>query len=258
MMIGVRDRAEIERSAYEAAHTPDTQLRASEANLLRYMRPPRTTPFPLEFAYSMLGDVRGQTVLDFGCGSGENTLLLVKRGARVVGVDLSADLIAVARRRLAVNGLADRATFVVGSAHDLPVLSGSIDVVFGIAILHHLDLGLAAREVHRVLNVGGRAIFQEPLRDSRMLRFVRSCIPYRAPDVSPFERPLRSDEIRAFTGRFSRSEIRAFSLPFVNLVQVVPRLRPFVHPAYRLDRQVLQRWPGLAAYAGIRVFETVK
>jgi ubiquinone/menaquinone biosynthesis C-methylase UbiE len=90
-------------------------------------------------------------VLDFGCGSGQNSLLLARRGARVVGVDISHSLIELARRRLHANGVAGAASFVVGSAHDLPIRSDSVDVVFGIAILHHLDLASCAREVHRVL-----------------------------------------------------------------------------------------------------------
>ena len=82
-------------------------------------------------------------MVDFGCGSGENSLLLARRGARVVGVDISESLIELARRRLAVNGLAGAAQFVVGSAHDLPLRSHSIDAVLGIAILHHLNLDAA-------------------------------------------------------------------------------------------------------------------
>src|SRR2546423_276064 len=180
------ERAEIERSAFEASHTPDTSLIAQECDFQRYTSPPRSTNFPLEYAYSLLGDLSGKTVLDFGCGSGENTVMLARRHAYVVGVDISESLIRVARRRLDVNGLAGAAHFVVGSAHDLPLEDGSIDVVLGIAILHHLDLDAASREVARVLKVGGRAIFQEPVRDSRIVRTIRKCIPYRSPDVSPF------------------------------------------------------------------------
>src|SRR5262245_66645109 len=129
------ERAEIERSAFEATHTPDSSLVTNAANIARYLSPPRTTVYPLEYAYALLGEVRGLRVLDFGCGSGENSLLLARRGARVVGVDISESLIAVARRRLAVNDLAGAADFVVGSAHDLPVAAGTVDVVLGIAIL---------------------------------------------------------------------------------------------------------------------------
>src|ERR1700682_298790 len=96
------ERAEIERSAFEATHTPDASLVACAAQVSRYLAPPQTTVYPLEYAYSLLGDVGGRRVLDFGCGSGENCLLLARRGAKVVGVDISESLIRVARKRLAV------------------------------------------------------------------------------------------------------------------------------------------------------------
>jgi ubiquinone/menaquinone biosynthesis C-methylase UbiE len=252
------ERAEIERSAFEASHTPDEQLRADPRQVARYMQPSPTTVYPLEYAYALLGDVRGLRVLDFGCGSGENSLLLARRGARVVGVDISASLIDLAKRRLRVNHAERGAAFIVGSAHDLPIHAASVDVVLGIAILHHLDLDASAREVHRVLKSGGRAIFQEPVRQSAVLRAVRRVIPYRAPDVSPYERPLTDGEISRFADRFSSRRVRTFSLPFVNLAWAVPPFRKYIHDAYRLDGALLKRVPSLAAYAGIEVIELVK
>ena len=92
----VWESAEIQRSALEAAHTPDSRLVSSQANLNRYVAPPLDTVFPLEYAFAVLGEVRGHRVLDLGCGSGENTLLLARRGARLVSVDISASLIRLA------------------------------------------------------------------------------------------------------------------------------------------------------------------
>jgi SAM-dependent methyltransferase len=250
--------AELQRSAFEAVHTPAERLIADERNVARYLAPPVDTVYPLEYAFALLGDVREKTVLDFGCGSGENTLVLVRRGAKVIGVDLSPHLIELARRRLAVNHLDGQTEFIVGSAHDLPVADNRVDVVFGIAILHHLDLDLASREVHRVLKPGGRAIFMEPVRDSRVLRAVRRCIPYRAPDVSPFERPLTTRELQQFGSRFASMESRGFSLPFVNLVQALPPLQRYVHPAYHLDGAILKRMPALRHFAGGRVIQLHK
>jgi len=247
------ERAEIARSAVEATLTPSETLRVAADTFDRYARPPRDTAYPLEYAYHELGDVEGKRVVDFGCGSGANTVLLAHRGAHVWGIDISEDLLRLGARRLAVNGRAGAATFIAGSAHDMPFSDESIDVVFGIAILHHLDLDLVSREVRRVLKPGGRAIFQEPVRNSPAIRFVRSLIPYRAPDISPFERPLTDSELRRFAAGFTSWSARAFALPHVQLGQVLPVVKNHWRLLYSWDRTILQRAPWLARYASIRV-----
>ena len=252
------ERAEIERSSVEASLTQDAMLRVSARTLARYERPPADTPFPLEYSYHLLGDVRGLRIVDFGCGSGANSVLLANRGAHVWAVDISEDLIRLGQRRMAVSGRPGGAQFIVGSAHDLPFPDNSIDVVFGIAILHHLDLTLVSREVHRVLKPGGRAIFQEPVRNSALIRFLRALVPYRAPDISPYERALTDPELTAFAAPFSASRSRAFNLPFVPLAGLVPWVKERIASVYRADGAVLRRMPALGYYAGIRVIEVVK
>ncbi len=181
---------EVERSASEAKRKEENDLRIKQDIISRYANPPIDTFYPLEYAYHLLGDVAGKTVLDYGCGLGDNSVLLASRGAKVIGVDISPELIELAEKRLELHHLAENAEFRVGSAHELPIEDESIDVVFGMAILHHLDLKLASTEVFRVLKKGGRAIFLEPVRNSKFIKIVLNLIPYQQPDVSPFERPL--------------------------------------------------------------------
>jgi SAM-dependent methyltransferase len=252
------ERAEIARSSVEATQTPDDTLQTSAHTFARYACPPADTPYPLEFAYHLLGDVRGKRIVDFGCGSGANTVLLANRGAHVWAADISEDLIRLGQRRMAINGRAGGAQFVVASAHELPLPDASVDVVFGIAILHHLDLDLSSQEVHRVLKPGGRGIFQEPVRNSAAVRFIRSLIPYEAPDISPYERPLTDPEVRRFGARFSSIRVRQFALPLVQLARVVPPLRRHVPRLYRWDAAVIRRLPALGFYAGIRVIEVTR
>ncbi|MGH9311547.1 MAG: class I SAM-dependent methyltransferase [Vicinamibacterales bacterium] len=251
--------AEISRSVVEAQLTrPAHAGRLNSRTLQRYQNPPADTWFPLEYAYHLLGDVRGRRVVDFGCGSGANSVHIALRGAALTGLDISESLIRLARQRLDANGVEDTARFVVGSAHDLPFETGSVDVVFGIAILHHLDLDLVAREVHRILKPRGRAIFQEPVRNSRVLHFLRQLIPYRAPDISPFERPLTDAELQAFASRFSSVRMKAFTLPFVKLAMFIPSIARNPGWWYRLDSRLLARLPFLRTYASVRVFEVIK
>ena len=252
------EQAEITRSRIEATLTASNELRTDEANITRYMAPPETTPYPLEYAFHLLGNIRGKTVIDLGCGSGLNSLILARRGAKVVGVDISESLLGMASQRAALNNLEHPPHFVASSAHDLPFKEESADLVLGIAILHHLDLGLIAEQTWRLLKPGGRAIFQEPIRNSAVLRAIRRAIPYRAPDVSPFERPLLDEEITTFASRFSASRSRVFSLPFVNLAKVVGLKRPHLHRLYEYDARILRKHPRLGKYCSVRVVEVTK
>lgn len=100
----------------------------------------------------LVGDVAGRHVLDLGCGSGRYTEELLRRGARVVGLDQSPDNIELARRRV------PEASFRV---HDLAdpldwLASGSFSVAVMAMTFHYLDNRVdALREVHRVLEPEG-------------------------------------------------------------------------------------------------------
>ena len=250
-----REHAEILRSAREATQTT-SQLRLRRETIARYRAPAETTIFPLEYAFHLLGDVRGKTVLEYGCGDGLNTVILAKRGAKVIALDISAELLGVARKRLEVNGC-DAVDLLIGSAHSLPLPDESVDVIFGMAILHHLELDLASREVLRVLKKGGRAIFEEPTRNSKLVTRLRGLFPQRA-EVSPFERPLTSQEMKKFAAP-CRYQAKTFQLLFSSLASLVPRWTgPATRLSAKVDAYLLRLFPSLAYYGTITVFQMVK
>jgi SAM-dependent methyltransferase len=97
-----------------------------------------------------LGALRGRRVLDLGCGKGRFARVLAARGARVVGLDVSAAMLAAAGRA----GL-DR---VLGSARRLPFPAGSFDAAIAVEVFEHLEppaIDDACRELVRVLRPGG-------------------------------------------------------------------------------------------------------
>jgi SAM-dependent methyltransferase len=252
------ERAEKERSAREASQTYSDDVLATPRNVARYINPPADTVYPLEYVFHLLGDVRGKTILEYGCGDGLNTVLLANRGAHVISLDLSPELIDVARRRLRVHGITSGVDFIVGSAHNVPLPDESVDAVVGIAILHHLDLALAAAEVKRLLKRAGAAIFQEPVRNSRMLKIARKLVPYTSPDVSPFERPLTDSELRQFGTGCSSYCSRAFSLPTSSLINLLPWVRRYAQASLRWDAAVLGKFPSLGYYSPVKVIKLVK
>ena len=76
----------------------------------------------------VLGDVAGRDVLELGCGAAQWSIALAARGARVTGLDISAEQLAHAREAAAAAGA--EVTLVQASAEDVPLPDGSFDVVF--------------------------------------------------------------------------------------------------------------------------------
>jgi SAM-dependent methyltransferase len=252
--LDVWERAEVARSATEAALTPP--LRPTPPSIVgRYADARADTPFALEYAHHLMGDVRGLRVLDLGCGSGGNACLLAARGAAVWAMDISSDLLALTARRAALDNVAARVRPIRGSAHAIPLGDGAIDLVFGNAVLHHLSLDLAAREVRRVLARGGRAVFREPIRNSRLASVLRRLVPYRQADVSPFERPLCNADVAAFAAMFDESARRDFELPLTRLATILKLWSKAQTLLRRCDRTALARWPSLRVFAAMTVLE---
>ncbi len=108
----------------------------------------------------LMGVAAGERVLDVGCGSGVVTREIAERvgaGGRVVGLDPSPALLAVAHELAQEAGIGDRVEFRKGSALQLPFPDGSFDAVLCVTVLSHVPGGEGAiPELARVLRPGGR------------------------------------------------------------------------------------------------------
>jgi SAM-dependent methyltransferase len=101
----------------------------------------------------------GETVLDLGSGAGNDAFIArheVGAEGRVLGVDMTPEMIAKARGNAAKLGYAN-VEFREGAIERLPVESGSVDVVISNCVLNLVpDKGRAFAEMFRVLRPGGR------------------------------------------------------------------------------------------------------
>jgi ubiquinone/menaquinone biosynthesis C-methylase UbiE len=98
-------------------------------------------------------------VLDVGTGAGHVPILIARArpGRRVDGLDLSAGMIEVARRKAAVAGLEGRVDFIVGDVADMPYPDATFDLVVSTMSQHHWpDAGAGLRELRRVLRPSGQ------------------------------------------------------------------------------------------------------
>ena len=112
-------------------------------------------------------------MVDIGCGGGALVRELAARGARVVGVEVSDEQLALALARADTDagtdaGTATAARYRVGRAQALPLDDASVDVAIFMRTLHHVpppDLLAALREARRVLRPGGVVYVTEPLAE---------------------------------------------------------------------------------------------
>lgn len=106
---------------------------------------------------------QGGRILEVGCGSGRQSLPMAMAGGVVLGVDISEEMLRVARKKAAAQGLLDRVNFVVADADNLPVAPESFSHLAIVGALHHMeDPRRTLRAVLRSLAPGGRFFFYDP------------------------------------------------------------------------------------------------
>lgn len=195
-------------------------------------------------------EIQGRTVLDLGCGTGRDVYVLsrlVGPQGRVIGIDMTDEQLAVARRhqdhQARVFGYStSNVTFVKGLIEDLEgagIASSSIDVVVSNCVI---NLSPAKErvfaEIFRVLKPGGELHFSDVFVDRRLpASFMEDqvllgeclggahysedfrrqlmrvgCADYRVLTRSPLA--ITNPEVRAKTGnaRFASHTVRAFKL----------------------------------------------
>lgn len=105
--------------------------------------------------------VAGEAVLDLGTGTGavaERAAAVVGSRGRVVGVDVSPEMLTVAQQRITRSGLGN-VTLLEGGAEHTPVETGGFDAALAcLSMMYVIDRASAAHEIARVLRPGGRVV----------------------------------------------------------------------------------------------------
>ena len=100
----------------------------------------------------------GMSVLELGCGTGYFTGELARSGADIVAVDVSPELLEIAKVDCAVANV----RYEIQNAWAMSYPDAHFDSVVGSSVLHHLEIQEALREIYRVLKPGGTIYFTEP------------------------------------------------------------------------------------------------
>jgi ubiquinone/menaquinone biosynthesis C-methylase UbiE len=150
-------------------------------------RAPEGIPFPVTRLYSLLAEsrfmkgfyrqvasevaveLRQGRILDVGTGPGYLPIEIARSipGVEVVGIDVSSDMVEMARKNAERAGLSGRVRFMVEDANYMSFESSYFDLIVSTGSLHHWrDPLRVINEVHRVLKGGGQAWIYELHRDA--------------------------------------------------------------------------------------------
>jgi SAM-dependent methyltransferase len=165
-------------------------------------------------------DLRGQRLLDAGCGTGAFAARAQARGAEVVALDLGPRLLAVARQKIGPR-------VVAGDVTKLGIASASFDVVLSSECIEHTVAPRAAvHEMIRVLRPGGRLVITCPNRF-----WYWSCAFANALNLRPYEgleNWPRWADLRRWVSEGGVQIERHLGL------HLFPFVLSFTHPALRL------------------------
>src|SRR4030042_3918933 len=100
----------------------------------------------------------GCRVLELGCGTGVYTEELARTGAEVFAVDLSQNMLNIAKQNLNAPNI----FYMQSDAKNLPFPDKSFDSVVGTYVLQYINLDSCLPEIGRVLRDRGRVAFVEP------------------------------------------------------------------------------------------------
>lgn len=188
-------RVQREQAAYEKGLD-----RAIYGKFLKHLTRCSSWQESVEFQKRLLAVANDKVVLEIGAEAWTILIDFNKtRPRQLTVVNISEKELAIGIERAERLGFRDKIDFRIMDAHSLEFPDSSIDIVYGRAILHHLEFERGIEEIKRVLKPGGFITFSEPLRPNPIAKLIRVLTPNaRTSD----ERALGFAELRLLKKHF--------------------------------------------------------
>ncbi|MFW9771923.1 MAG: class I SAM-dependent methyltransferase [Candidatus Thorarchaeota archaeon] len=164
-------------------------------------------------------DLKG-LVIDIGCGSGNLIIQIAKNfnGIEPLGIDISDEILELAKKRAALNGVNDKVKFKTGNVESLPLSDNSAEFIVSSFSLHHwISPKKALSEVTRVLKKDGILLIFDFRRDSR--RFFYGLLKFATKIVAPKALKKINEPLGSLKASYTKEEVRAI-LSDINISEV--------------------------------------
>ena len=192
----------------------------------------------------------GMTILELGCGTGSFTGELARSGADVIAIDVSPELLEIAR----ANWSAPNVRYEIQNAYVLTYSDATFDSIVGSSILHHLEIEEALREIYRVLKPGGTIYFTEPNMMNPQIAIQKN-VPWikRRLGDSPDETAFFRWSLRRLLEQTGYGDIQIEPFDFLHPKTPVP----LIDPLNAIGR-FLENMPVVSEFAGSLYIRAVK
>jgi SAM-dependent methyltransferase len=216
-----------------------------------YDNPTDKFPYDRDWAYfSAFSHGKDLKFLELGFGNGCLSRFFLRRGIDVYSNEISM------KYSLFLMSTNHDAKAVRSCAEILPYKDNSFDLVATFLALHHFNLDLSLEEIYRVLKPGGKAVFMEPLLNSKILYLVRQFIPV-SDNESAGGGGINSVELqRKLKAIGFRYRIREYEL--LTRLERIPVLNKFQRTLRKIDYAILLNLPFLRHLARTTVIEIFK
>ena len=216
----------------------------------------------LRYIRETLGDIKGKSLLDVGCGLGEASVYFALEGANVTAMDISQGMLDCALK-LAVQNRVDIKTHKSAAEQTNLPDDRKYDIIYAGNLLHHVDIEKTLKMLKPYLAKGGILITWDPLAYNPIINLYRIL----ATDVrTPDEHPLTWSDIRLFYKNFDKVETRYFWLTTLfifiimavfqkrnpnkerywkSVVEEAPKWERIYRPLATIDRFLLKLFPPL-------------
>ena len=185
----------------------------------------------------------GKKCLELGCGTGNFTEYFADKGAKITAVDISPDLLEKAKKKI---GNKKNVEFKTADIHNLPFENNTFDYIFGVSVIHHLDLPTAFKEISRVLKENGTVVFSEPNMLNPQM-FIQKNVLFikRLMGDTITETAFYKWKIKGILRKFGFEEIEVFPFDFLH-----PSIPSFLCNFFSRFGLILEKIPVLREFAG--------
>jgi 2-polyprenyl-3-methyl-5-hydroxy-6-metoxy-1,4-benzoquinol methylase len=176
-----------------------------------------------------------ENALEIGCGTGEFTRLLATRARSIVAIDLSSQMIRLAKSQSAN---CRNVEYLQGDVMRISLPAGEYDCIVSMATLHHLPLVEALLKMKAALKPNGVLIIHDLVAAAGIVEYARSVLAYPVSVARRFWKTgqMRAPrEVREVWAEHGRDEV------YLTLAEVREMCRRYF-PEARIERHLLWRY----------------